>query len=251
MRVVPEVITFSKLPKDVQSHYDERAAQEMDYMYYRVHAVEKISAADAAVSSMDAERTENASSSSLPVETPSAQAVALERNAASYIKPGSAPYVLTLYHPHHQDIDVALAFQRNQKGTDHSVIRVSWINFIRNSFVLSEEDVRVSQCLHDPRAICSECQKVPNGRVKLEYCDGSPFPGRGPTAFPCNRLLVCPPCRIKTCYRKTDSWFCRICRETPATFVGIYGHAICPPRDSALCRDVSRNGLHVLPSARG
>ena len=93
MRVVPEVITFSKLPKDVQSHYDERAAQEMDYMYYRVHAVEKISAADAAVSSMDAERTENASSSSLPVETPSAQAVALERNAASYIKPGSAPYV--------------------------------------------------------------------------------------------------------------------------------------------------------------
>ena len=84
-------------------------------------------------------------------------------------------------------------------------------------------------------------------KVFLEACDGSPFPGRGPTAFPCNRMAVCPDCRLKTCYRKTDSWFCFDCRATPATFVGIYGHAIGTPRDNDLCRDVSR----LLPAVNG
>jgi hypothetical protein len=248
MREVPEVPSFSKLPKDVQTHYRQRAEQEMDYKYYRVHAVDMVSPAVAPASRMEEEALAGGSSSSSAAARPSAQDVALERNSAAFIKPGSAPYVLTLFETHHGGYQRALAYQQKHKNTVHAVVSVSWINFIRNSFVLSDEDVETSKCLLPLPDECSEC---PPGKKKvsknLEFCDGSPFPGRGPTAFPCNRLAVCPDCREKTCYRKTESWFCRECTGTPRTFTGIYGNKIGTPRDDALCRDVSR----LLPAVNG
>jgi hypothetical protein len=187
MREVPEVPSFSKLPKDVQTHYRQRAEQEMDYKYHRVHAVDMVSPAVAPASRMEEEAIAGGSSSSSAAARPSAQDVALERNSAAYIKPGSAPYVLTLFETHHGGYQRALAYQQKHKNTVHAVVRVSWINFIRNSFVLSDEDVETSKCLLPLPDECSEC---PPGRKnvckKLEFCDGSPFPGRGPTAFPCN-----------------------------------------------------------------
>jgi hypothetical protein len=172
--------------------------------------------------------------------------IRLVRNSPAFVKPGTSPYVLTLYQTHHGSHEAALKYQLTSSKSDakHAVIRVSWINFICNSYVLGEEDVRTSKCLQPLPDICSLCY---DELVSIQYCDGSVFPGRGPNAFPCNRNAVCVECRKTATYRQSDTWFCLECLETPTTFEGIYGNQICPSRDDPLCKDVTR----VLPAVKG
>ena len=249
LRDVPEVTPYSKLPADVKEHYLARAQHEMDYKYYRVQAVDNVSSPEAAVSAADQEVPASSSDST----SPSAMDVTLERNSPAYVKPGSAPYLLTMFETHHGSYEEALDCQ-------DAVVRISWVNFIRNAYVLSEVDVETSQCMLPLPSECSICNRsedeLMKQRVELQACDGSVFPGRGPTAFPCNRRAICQECReevdeetgkMPRLYRGTDQWFCEECENTPPTFEGIWGHAICPPRDDPLCRVVSR----VLPSVGG
>jgi hypothetical protein len=148
------------------------------------------------------------------------QAALLAQNSPAFIKPGTTPAILTLYQTHHGTYENALAHQaknRNKHGK-FSVLRVSWINVIRNSWMLSIEDVRMSRCMYPLPSHCCECgndtEKVEG--LKLTFCDGSVFPGRGPTAFPCNRCMICTVCRAEEGaeYRGTDSWFCPECANT-------------------------------------
>ena len=54
-REVPAVLSFTQLSKELQDHYRERTKQEIDYKYYRVHSVDKVTTASDAPSSLSAE----------------------------------------------------------------------------------------------------------------------------------------------------------------------------------------------------
>ena len=231
IREVPPVPAFASLNAQDRQHYKDRADQEIPISFYKVHDVTRN------------EPDVDAAQSSSSVSYSSKQAALLTQNSPAFIKPNTVPAILTLFETHHGTYENALAYQAKKKNKHGkwAVLSVSWINLIRNSWILSEEDVRVSGCMKALPSVCCTCGGD-QADVQLTYCDGSVFPGRGPTAFPCNRLMICTDCRAKedVQYRGTDSWFCPDCVNTEHSFRGLYGYQITPPRDDEFCRPVSR-----------
>jgi hypothetical protein len=192
-RVVPSVPAFTSLTLEEKEYYKDRANQEIPTAFYKVHDV---SSEDTTLDFSSAPR----SLYSLK------QRELLSQNSSAFVKPGALQAVFSIFKTHHGTYERALEYQRKVKNNHgkSAVVRVSWNNLLRNSWILSDRDVVDCGCMNPLPDRCCVCNTK---QVTLEYCDGSVFPGRGPSAFPCNRLVLCKECRKKEAYRGTETCF--------------------------------------------
>ena len=227
VRAVPSVPAYTDLSPEEKEYYKDRANQEIPIKFYKVHAV---SSEEPLIDFSSAPR----SLYSLK------QRALLSQNSSAFVKPGALQAVFSIFETHHGTYERALEYQRKVKNCHGklAVVHVSWNNLLRNSWILSDRDVDDCGCMNPIPNKCCVCKT--DKKVTLEYCDGSVFPGRGPSAFPCNRLVICKECRKKEGYRGAETWFCELCRNARPTFQSLYGSMICTPRDNETCRPVSR-----------
>lgn len=234
LRKVNKVKLFSQLTKDEKAVFQKRAEEEINFNYFVIGQCTRVPAASAPSSSA---RGPSLSRKSKILES-------AELNL-SYIKQGDIPAILTLFDTRNLNLEDALQIQQASEEGKYAVLEVSWNCLLTNSWWMSEHDVAVSKCMNPMPTKCSKCPNVND----LCYCDGSVFPGRGPTAFPCDRALICNDCRPLYLYRENseggaafvpqkDIWRCDDCLKTPRTFEGLFGY-VTPPRDNPRCRSVS------------
>ena len=227
LRKVQKVKLWSQLKPQEKLVFQQRADEEIPYDYFVIGKCIRV-----------AETTSDRATSA-SVERGSSRKSKLLTTAGlnlTRIKPGDTPAILTIFRARRQTLANALQFEQDPNCTK-TVLEVSWNCLLTNSWFMSEHDVAVSECMNPLPTTCCECEAEVEG---LCFCDGALFPGRGPTVFPCDRLMICVECRKGRCYRdeSTDIWHCPKCVNTPRTFAGIYAY-VTPPRDNPRCTAVS------------